>query len=150
MQKLHFSIFINAPVEKVWDTMLEDETYRKWTEAFSPGSYYKGSWEKGAEIRFVGPNHETGKDEGMIARIAENRLHEFISIEHIGMILNGVDDTTSEKVKAWLPAFENYTFVPKDGGTEVQVDLDVDDEYAVMFKEMWPKGLETLKTLCES
>lgn len=150
MQTLHFSIIINAPVEKVWDTMLGDATYRKWTEVFNPGSYYKGSWDKGSEIRFLGPNPETGKEGGMISRIAENRTHEFVSIEHIGMVEDGVDDTTSEKVKAWLPAYENYTFVSKDGGTEVKVDLDTVDEYADMFNDMWPKSLESLKKLCES
>ncbi|MDQ5893468.1 MAG: hypothetical protein QG640_480, partial [Patescibacteria group bacterium] len=31
MQKIHFSIQINAPKEKVWDTMLGEATYREWT-----------------------------------------------------------------------------------------------------------------------
>ncbi len=35
MSKLNFSIVIDAPKEKVWDTMLEDKTYRIWTEAFT-------------------------------------------------------------------------------------------------------------------
>ncbi|MEX2593834.1 MAG: hypothetical protein WD426_13755 [Anditalea sp.] len=38
-QKLHFSKRINAPKEKVWDTMLKDETYREWTSAFTEGSH---------------------------------------------------------------------------------------------------------------
>ena len=37
MQKLNFKIDINAPKEKVWSTMLEDKTYREWTDSFSPG-----------------------------------------------------------------------------------------------------------------
>jgi len=39
MQKLHFSIVINAPKEKVWHAMLDDKQYREWTGAFNPGSY---------------------------------------------------------------------------------------------------------------
>ena len=43
MEKLHFSISIKAPKEKVWDTMLNDVTYRQWTSVFNPpGSYYEG------------------------------------------------------------------------------------------------------------
>ena len=37
MTRLTFSTTINAPKELVWRTMLEDETYRKWTSAFAEG-----------------------------------------------------------------------------------------------------------------
>ncbi len=150
MKKIHFAIHINAPREKVWDTMLEDTTYRQWTAPFNPaGSYYEGSWDEGAEMRFLGPSQDGSTIGGMISRIKENRLHEFLSIEHLGMIENGVIDTTSEKVKAWTPAFENYTFVEKDGGTELSIDVDSNEEYAEMFSEMWPKALALLKALAE-
>lgn len=149
MQKLHFSIHINAPKDKVWDTMLEQDTYQLWTKAFDPSSRYVGSWDKGSEIKFIGDsNGETGES-GMYARIQENRLHEYLSIEHIGMIQNGVIDTTSDAVKAWTPAFENYTFNEVDGGTELLIDIDVNDEYKVMFEDMWPKALDLLKELVE-
>ncbi len=62
MQKLHFKIDINAPKEKVWHTMLDDKTYRIWTEAFMPGSYYKGDWSKGSKMLFIGPG-ENGEGE---------------------------------------------------------------------------------------
>lgn len=149
MQKLHFSIIINAPKEKVWNTMLDDKTYRKWTEAFMPGSYYKGNWSKGSKILFLGPNPETGKEGGMVSRIAENKLYEFISIEHLGMINDGVEDTSSDEVKAWAGAHENYTFKEKNGTTEVLVDLDTAEEYKEMFEGMWPKALKKLKDLAE-
>ncbi len=61
MEKQHFSIVIKAPKEKVWNTMLEDDTYRKWTEPFAPGSYYKGDWSKGSKILFLAPG-EKGRD----------------------------------------------------------------------------------------
>lgn len=152
MQRLHFSIVINAPVEKVWKTMLEEETYRIWTDVFNPdsGSSYEGSWEEGSTIRFIGPDPETGEKGGMLARIKENRQYEFLSIEHYGIIKNGVEDTESDEVKAWVPAYENYTFRTVDGGTEVSVDQDINDEYKEMFEEMWPKALEKLKELAEA
>jgi hypothetical protein len=149
MQKLNFSIVINAPKEKVWKTMLEDATYRLWTTPFSEGSYYKGDWSKGSKIIFLGPNPETGKEGGMVSRIAENKLYEFISIEHLGIINDGVEDTTSEEVKKWTPAFENYTFKEKNGKTEVLVHMDSNEEYSEMFNEMWPKALQKLKDIAE-
>ena len=45
---------MQAPVERVYKTMLEDETYRQWTAVFNPGSHYIDSWETGAKILFIG------------------------------------------------------------------------------------------------
>lgn len=145
MQKLHFSIVIDAPREQVYSKMLDKPTYQQWTEEFAHGSTYEGSWEQGAKIRFIDPSGG-----GMLSEIAENRPNEFVSIRHVGMIgSDGVEDTTSDAVKAWTPAFENYTFTDKDGGTEVVVDMDASDEWAGMMGEMWPHALERFKRLCE-
>jgi L-rhamnose mutarotase len=145
----HYSIHINAPKEKVWDTMLGKDTYPEWTSAFSEGSHFKGNWNQDTKMIFLGLDPETGKEGGMVSRIKENRPHEFISIEHIGMIKDGVEDTTSEEVKKFTPAFENYTFTEMDGGTEVLVDMDTTPEYAAMFDEMWPNGLAKIKEISE-
>jgi hypothetical protein len=149
MHKLHFSILINAPKERVWHTMLDDEPYREWTTAFNPGSYYKGDWSKGSKMLFLGPDPETGQEGGMVSRIAENKPYEFISIEHQGLYLNGIEDTTSDEARKWAPAFENYTYRERDGGTEVLVDLDVAESVAEMFDQMWPAALQKLKELAE-
>lgn len=149
MQKLHFSIKINAPKEKVWHAMLDDEPYREWTAAFNEGSYYKGDWSQGSKILFLGPDPRTGEEGGMVSRIAENRYGEFISIEHLGIIKNGVEDTESEEAKKWAPAYENYTLKEVDGVTEVIVDVDSEDSMADEFSKMWPDGLARLKTIAE-
>lgn len=155
MEKLHFSIQIDAPREKVWDTMLEKGTYEDWTSAFNPstssepGSTYRGDWSEGSKMLFVA-NNENGKEEGMVSMVRENRKPEFISIEHIGIMKDGVEDTTSEAAAKWSPAFENYTFTESDGGTLLEIDVDTADEYKQMFEEMWAKALPRLKELCES
>ena len=148
MQKLNFSIDINAAKEKVWNSMLEDKTYRQWTEAFAPGSHYKGNWNKGSKILFLGPG-ENGEMGGMVSRIKENKLYEFISIEHLGIVQDGKEDTTSDAIKSWAGALENYTFKEKNNKTEVAVDIDVNDEYKDMFNDMWPKALAKLKAITE-
>lgn len=149
MQKIQFKKFINAPREKVWDTMLGIETYKVWTEVFNTGSYFKGDWNEGSKMVFLGPDPKTGKEGGMLGRIAKNVPHEFVSIEYLGLVNDGVEDTTSDEVKKWTPAFENYTFADSDGGTELTVDIDVNDEYKSMFEEMWPKSLEKLTEISE-
>jgi hypothetical protein len=116
MERLTFSIIINAPREKVWDTMLGDETYRKWTEVFMPGSYFEGDWSQGSKILFLAPDGK-GNNSGMVSKIKANKLHEFISIEHLGFVENGKEDTTSEAVQSWAGNLENYTLAEKDGST---------------------------------
>jgi len=148
MEKMHFSMNINATKEKVWKTMLNEDTYRIWTEAFMPGSYYVGDWSKGSKILFLAPAKEGGTG-GMVSRIAENKPYEFISIEHLGQMKDGKEDTTSEPVNEWAGALENYTFREIDGKTIVQVDMDTNEEYIEMFQTIWPKALQKLKDLAE-
>lgn len=148
MQKIHFEISIQADPEKVWDAVVEDKKYREWTAVFSPGSYFEGSWEKGEKIYFIGVN-ENGLKEGMVAEIAENKKYSFISIRHLGYFKGGTEDTTSEAVKSWVPAYENYTFRKMGEETKFEVDVDVEDKYLEMFQDLWPNALKKLKEIAE-
>lgn len=149
-QKMHFAITIDAPKQKVWDTMLQDATFREWTDPFNPdgSSWYEGDWKEGSKILFLGAG-KNGRVEGMVSRIKEARPHDFVSIEHLGVVQDGREDTTSEKAKQFAPAFENYTFVDKGGMTEVQVDMDIAEQHRQMFETSWPKALQKLKQLAE-
>lgn len=146
MNTLHFSIFIQAPKEKVWSTMLEDATYREWTKAFDGNSYYEGDWSEGSEIQFLSKDKDGNVAGGMHSRIAKNIPFEYVSIQHLGIVENGVE-------KPWEvegEAFENYTFKEKDGGTEVTAELtNLPDSYVDVMNDMWPKALEALKALSE-
>jgi uncharacterized protein YndB with AHSA1/START domain len=144
MKTLHFSTLIAAPRSVVWQTMLDKESYQAWTRVFAEGSTYEGTWNTGDRIRFLAPNGN-----GITSVIAASRPQEHVSIKHLGEIADGVEDTTSERVLAWAPAFENYTFADADGGTQVQVDLDVNADYEQYMADTWPKALAELKRLCE-
>jgi hypothetical protein len=72
-----------------------------------------------------------------------------MSIEHLGYVKDGVEDTTSEKIKAWAGAMENYTLKTVNGQTEVIVDMDITDEFKDYFIETWPKALKKLKEITE-
>jgi uncharacterized protein YndB with AHSA1/START domain len=144
MEKLHFKTLINASREKVWSVLLDDATYREWTSAFMEGSYAVTDWQKGSKVLFL-----DGKGMGMVSRIEESIPNEFLSIEHLGEVKDGVEDTTSEKVKQWAGAHENYTLKEAEGKTELLIDCDMADEYIDMFKEMWPKALAKVKEIAE-
>lgn len=144
IKRLDFSATIGAPVELVWDTMLGAETYPRWTAPFTVGSYFVGSWQQGSRIRFLAPSGE-----GMVAEIAESRPREFVSIRHIGVVANDVEDTDSDAVRAWAPAYENYRFTPVPDGTRVDVEQDVMVGFEQYMMDTWPKALAALKALCE-
>jgi len=141
---LEFVASIHAPRSLVWNVMLEPSTYAEWTSAFCDGSRFDGSWEQGAKIRFLAHGGD-----GMSSEIAENRLHEYVSIRHLGEIVGGVEDFTSDKVRSWAPAYENYAFADAPDGTELRVSVDVLPEYEQYMRDTFPKALERLKVLCE-
>ncbi|HZH64482.1 MAG TPA: SRPBCC domain-containing protein [Flavisolibacter sp.] len=145
MQKINFSTTINAPKEKVWQTLWDDGSYRKWTSAFSEGSYAEtDNWKEGTEVKFLDPNGC-----GMVSRIATNRENEFMSFEHLGEVKDGVIDKDSDKVKQWAGAKENYTLKEASGVTILDIEMDTAEEYKDMFSQMWPKALLNVKELSE-
>ena len=145
MKKLHFDIEINAPSHRVYNTMIGDKTFREWATAFGVGCYFEGSWNTNDKIKFLAP--EGG---GMLSEIAMNKPNEYISIRHLGMIKNGIEDTQSDAVKSWAPAYENYTLLEIGEKTQVKIDMDIADEWKEYMNETWPKALSILKEICES
>ncbi|OIP98793.1 MAG: hypothetical protein AUK35_10140 [Zetaproteobacteria bacterium CG2_30_46_52] len=145
MQKLYFSIEIDATSDVVYQKVIGSESYSVWTKPFSEGGYFEGSWNANETIRFLGPDGN-----GMLSEIAANTPNEFISIRHIGMIENGVEDTQSDNVKVWAPAYENYTLREVAGKTEFKVELDNLEAHEQYMQETWPKALLELKRICEA
>jgi hypothetical protein len=144
MVKQQFKTTINAPREKVWNILWDDATYRQWTSAFSEGSRAETDWKKGSKVLFL-----DGSGQGMAATIADNKPNEFMSIKHLGVVKDGVEDYDSPEVKAWAGAMENYTLKTQDGKTELTIDMDITEEYKEMFAQMWPKALAKVKELAE-
>ena len=128
--------------------MLDEDTYREWTTAFGGESSYEGGWATVDAIRFVGAD-EDGNSMGMIGFIDVSRPEEFVSIEYTGMVIDGVDDFSSDAAKKVVGTHENYTFAENGGVTTLTIDIDVDDEWEASFSEMWPVALDSLKTIAE-
>jgi uncharacterized protein YndB with AHSA1/START domain len=148
MEMLHFEIIINASAEKVYQTMIGEKTYSEWTAEFNPTSTFKGSWEKGSKILFLGeePGAAAG---GMVSRIRENIRNRYISIEHVGFVKDGKEITSGHELEKWSGMHENYMFTDRGGKTLVSVDMDSNDEFKSYLLRTWPKALIKLKSICE-
>lgn len=151
MEKLTFEKEINAPAQKVYETMLglqDKSTYEYWTATFNPTSSYEGSWDKGSKILFVGCD-ENGKRGGMVSAVEENQPAMLVSIRHYGFVDGDEEITTGEQVEKWAGGYEIYKFSEHDGKTIVTVELDTIDDYLGYFNVKYPKAMDKLKEICE-
>jgi len=146
MEKLNFSVNINAPKEKVWEVLWDDSSYREWTRVFNEGSHAEtDNWKEGSRVKFLSAD----KQDGMLSEVAANRPNEYMSFRHLGVVKDGKEDTESEEVKQWAGSTENYTLEEDNGATKLKVDMDINDEYKEYFDKTWPKALDRVKTLSE-
>jgi uncharacterized protein YndB with AHSA1/START domain len=145
MEKINFSTRINAPRERVWKVLWNDDSYKEWTSAFMEGSYAEtDNWKEGSKVLFLGPGGE-----GMVSTVAKNKPNEFMSFKHLGVVKNGVEDTESESAKGWAGSMENYRLTDENGKTKLEVDMDSTDEFKDYFEKTWPVALEKVKELAE-
>lgn len=142
MEQQQFFASIPASREVVWNVLWAEETYPEWTSVFFPGSYAVTDWQTGSKVLFLNPE---GK--GMVSEIVENREPEFMSIKHLGFYDNGVEDTSSEKVKDWQGALENYLLTDEAGNTRLTVSMNLPEEMVSKFAETWSKAFEKIKAL---
>ena len=141
MSTLIFATKINAPKEKVWNVLWNDNSYRKWTAAFMEGSYAKSDWNEGSKIQFLVPNGD-----GMFGIIEKKIPGSEMTFKHLGEIKNGI-----EHPKEWRNATESYYLEEKNNVTELTVKLNIESNsgFEEYFNNTFPKALEILKDLSE-
>ncbi len=139
MKTIKFTTKINAPKEKVWDTLWNDATYRQWTSVFSNDSHAVSDWKEGSNIQFI-----DGKGDGMFSIIVKKIPNQQMSFKHLGELKNGV-----EEKKDWAGAMENYFLSEKNGVTELTIEMDSNEEFEKYFSETFPKAVELIKEIAE-
>lgn len=146
MKTLQFTKEIKAPARKVWDTLWNENTYSQWTKAFSPdtGSSVQSDWEVGGRTLFL-----DGKGNGMVSTIRTKNEPYDIVFEHLGEVIEGKEDTTSEKVKSWAGSLEEYHLSENNGTTTLKASVQAGEEWEEMMNNGFTKGLEEVKRLSE-
>lgn len=144
MKKLEFEVDIDAPKEKVWDTLWGGPTYEKWTNAFNKGSKAVTDWKEGSKVLFI-----SDKGGGMYSKIAKSVPNTMMSIEHLGVLKNGQEQPLHKESVKWSGAMENYMLEEYQGKTRLKVNMDTTEEFSAYFKEKFPQALESVKMLAE-
>jgi uncharacterized protein YndB with AHSA1/START domain len=144
ISKHTFEIEINATTERVWDVLLNDDTYRQWTSYFCEGSCYKGELKQGGKIHFLTPDGS-----GMYSKIIIYTPYSNILFQHIGEVVNFVEQPIDEATEKWTGAFENYILKSNGSKTTLIAEIDLTPEHVDFFKKSFPKGLSKIKELSE-
>ncbi|MEO6230671.1 MAG: SRPBCC domain-containing protein [Ferruginibacter sp.] len=140
LKTISFSIHIDSGREKIWSTLWNSETYKKWTSVFAEGSYYKGELKQGNMVQFLG--EDGGGMSSHIEKLIENEQMVFA---HQKEIKNGLETDST-----WQGAKEIYYLKKEDDtGTELQVILDVTPDMEDYFKKTFPRALDLIKQLSE-
>ncbi len=140
MEKLTFNIEIEAPPEKVWNVLWGEITYRQWTTAFTEGSFYEGTLEKGSLVKFFDPHQN-----GMYSRVEQNIPHKEMKFLHLGEIYNG-----TEVPRNWGEATEAYLLEETEDGTLLTTEIQTPEEFKSFFEEKFPDALAIVKNLSEN
>ena len=145
MANVMHSVIINAPAEKIWDVLWNEDSYKEWTQFFSPGSNYKSDWKVGGKTYFL---DASGKN-GSIATIDRMDKPNMVIFKHIGELHNGKAINNTRKVIDWLGSFEKYFIMSFDGYCKLQGESITSPEYADHIKEGFVKGFAKVKELAE-
>lgn len=139
MEQLHFEIEINAPAEKVWQVLWNDDSYRKWTSVFSPDSYARTDWKEGGKIYFL-----NGEGAGMYSIIEKKIEPKLMTFRHQGDIKDG-----KEMPSAWRGAEESYYLSEENNKTKLMVVMESTPEFMEFTENTFPRALEIIKELSE-
>lgn len=138
-------ISINAPASKVWEVLFTDATYRIWTSVFSEGSYFETDWNLGSKAIFTDQ-----EGYGLIGKIVQNVPQEIMAIEYAGQLVKGIEDFTSEEVMNGIKGTtERYALSESDGVTNLEVALNINENWFDMMSEGWDKAVVKIKELSE-
>lgn len=142
MKQLQFSIEIFASKEKVWQTLRQDQTFRKWAGIIDPGTYMKGKLIEGSTVQFI--SEENGY--GVTSFVAKLIPHEYLLLEHQS---DTKDSGKENREEQWSGGSEEYALTESLDNTTLKVTFDVPEELETYFNQNYPKALETVKSLTE-
>lgn len=144
MKRIKMSIEINAPKEKVWEVLLNDQYTRQWYAEFSEGSHAETDWKEGSKAVFTDNTHS-----GLISKVTKNKPFEVFSLEYQGVVMAGEEDYESQVAKEIKGGLEAYQLSEMEGKTTLNIESDMGDEYFDSMSASWEKALKKVKQLSE-
>lgn len=140
MRDMQFTIEINAPKQKVWDTLWEDATLRQWAGIIDPGTHMVVDLKVGNEVQFISAENGYGVT-SLVEKLVEG---EFLLLRHSA---DTQDSGKQQREKQWTGSEESYSLVEKDDVITLTVVFDVPTELEGYFKINYPKALKKVKEL---
>jgi len=144
MRTIRQTVSIQAPPERVWETLFSEATYPVWTAHFSPGSRAETDWQEGSRVAFT---DESGS--GLFGRIVRSERPAELEIEYDGILMNGEQDTESDDALMFRGSHERYVLAEDEGATTLEISCDMSDEYYDDMSAAWTKALDEVKRLAE-
>ncbi len=141
MKEMKFTIEINAPKEKVWNTLWQDGTLREWAGIVDPGTYMIGELKEGSTVQF-----NSAEGYGVTSYVAKLELNEYVLFKHKADTKDGGEKNREDQ---WTGGNESYTLIEKNGTTTLTLMFDVPEELEQFMNERYPKALSRLKELSE-
>lgn len=142
--KANYEIEIDATAEKVWNSLLVPENYKKWTAVFCSDPYFTGELKSGGRVHFLTPDGN-----GMYSDVVFYTPNKNVLFMHIGDVVNFEEQPLNEDSEKWTGAFEGYTLKEKDGKILLIAEVDLTPNDKVRYDEIFPGGLEKIKEMAE-
>jgi uncharacterized protein YndB with AHSA1/START domain len=145
MEKIKFSIAINANAQRVWDVLWGKTTYSQWTAGFGEGGSVVTDWKEGSRVLFLG-----GENEGMASEIVAITPGQYVSFQHHAAYKNGVVDAEAPEMQGWIGTHENYTLEEDGEQTLLTLDQEIPADQVDGFTVFWESALSKIKELAEN
>lgn len=141
INRLEFSIDIQAKSNKIWEALWNDASYRDWVSVFFEGSYaLTDNWKEGTTVLFLVPDQS-----GIYSLIEEHIPNKVIRFKHIGSVKEGIKLPLDDESKAWTGSTESYRLIKKANHITLKVDIDVLEEHTAFMSKTFPKALNIVK-----
>ena len=145
METVEYVVEIKASKEKVWEKLWDKECYANWTQYFIPKYYISSDWKVNGKTYFL-----EDEENGMVSTISSLDEPNELIFQHLGLLIDGKEDTQSAAVFEWSGNEEKYFLRSLDSGsTELKVIVHIYKNQRETMDLAFHKGFVILRDLCE-
>lgn len=141
MEKMKFSIDIEAPRKRVWEVLWDDKTLRDWAGIVDPGTYMLGELKEGNEVQFI-----SAEGYGVTSLVAKLIPNVYVLFKHRA---DTKDRGSNKRDDQWTGGSESYTLTEDGSITTLVMVFDVPPELEQVMSVSYPKALSKVKELAE-